>query len=171
MCSDDPDIEENDDSCVIRIAPKPIKIKIKMPPADPQTPNLSSAYMHPKKKMVQMDSLANVHVVNGGGHFEPSGEPLVQSELRGVESLNQSENRSSQSAHLAARTDLSFPSDFDQSESSVSGVQSEHSWGTNENGEGRSRRSRTPGTVKKGRDKRTKCDVCLGEGDNSNLVR
>jgi len=37
--------------------------------------------------------------------------------------------------------------------------------------EGRPRRERAPSTAKKSRDVRTKCDVCLEEGNNSTLVR
>ena len=203
-CSDDPDIEENDDSCVIRIAPKPIKIKIKMPPVELQSPvpNPSPFYMHPKKKMVQMDSMAHVHEVNGVGPLEPNDS--FQSELRSEESFSQLENWSNKSGLLSSSSSSTQnqssstqnqnittqnQSSTTQNQSSTTQNQSSstqnQSWDKseqrmagelpdiiiNDNGEGRTRRNRTSGTVKKGRDKSTKCDVCQGEGDNSNLVR
>merc|ERR1712218_572550 len=96
-----PEIEEDEDSCVVRIAPKSIKIKIK-PLTKPEESlekcgerqgqddtnhvrerSLSPVTnMHPKKKLAHMDSLVNnFPVVNNLIHSTlPFLQPLPMSE-------------------------------------------------------------------------------------------
>ena len=82
---------------------------------------------------------------------------------------NQSSTTQNQSSTTQNQSSSTQNQSWDKSEQRMAGELPDII--INENGEGRTRRNRTSGTVKKGRDKRTKCDVCQGEGDNSNLVR
>lgn len=200
----DLDIEENDETCVVRIAPKPIKIKIKplLPPPELQS-SPSFPHMHPKKKMVHMDSLSN-SLNNGQAEQQTGSQSQAEKQLQSrfgnqshsdldsesqshskVDPVNQSgldrksSNLSDNSNQSVSRT--LFPNHSGHSSygggvqpetistplGSQSGVSSELQNGAG----GRERRTRTPGTAKKGRDSRTQCDVCQGEGTNANLVR
>lgn len=178
----DADIEESDDSCVVRIAPKPIKIKIKPLIPPPPAPSPSFPYMHPKKKMVQMDSLQQINsqvrhsvpvqpvqpelrIKSPGLPIpppsaipgSPHGHGIHQSGRSNVQSEPTDSFTYKQHGLVAESLEVAPPVD------SPLGVV---------NGFGREKRNRTPGSVlKKGQDMRTKCDVCNEEGTNSNLVR
>ena len=173
-----PEIEENDESCVVRIAPKSIKLKIK-PLAKPEGDTAMEendedvkkvgrerslspvTNMHPKKKLAHMtDSIVNnFPVVNNLIH---STLPYIN---HPTENLNNHHKPTPQNI-LATRNGIDNNDDYEFKDEDAniavftkpSPVKPKKS--NNENS-----------VVKKGRDIRTKCDKCSGDGSNSNLVR
>ena len=209
----DPDIEEDDDTCIVRIAPKPIKIKIKplappipdspaaaapIPSADSSSMSAASGpptvvtaaattpYMHPKKKMAHMDYLINnVGQENAGGGSRLSvSQSSASSNLPPVPAV---ENMESQTrATVAAPSLAAMPgTPLSRGKETHPAVDVAHSAQTpirsrldsgQERASGRPTRERNgpgggAGSARKGGDLRTKCDVCLGEGSNADLVR
>lgn len=200
-------IEEDEECCVVRIAPKPIKIKLKpitkpddlsekpsdfaivnseeengdiTGSEDPRQRSLSPVTnMHPKKKLAHMtDSLVNNFPVvtnllhstlpylppinhhnssNPGKLPSPAPPPVRKAEPSNILAIRNGlseRNSSSDDLELMECGDTNNKINNSQ-KSPVKPVKKAN----NEN------------SVKKGRDVRTKCDVCLGEGTNANLVR
>ena len=201
----DPDIEEDEDTCIVRIAPKPIKIKIKplAPPAanspatgtvlPPPTADLppslpSSPYMHPKKKMVHMDYLSNndIHAGGSGNTSRLTGTTTAA----GSDSIALRGERKAvlegPSTPLPKGREVNLASSGDEKQTAVptqtpyrvrrdSGQERSSSVSSSSTGRPVRERNGFGGGVaagaRKGGDVRTKCDVCLGEGTNANLVR
>jgi len=201
-----PEIEEDDDSCVVRIAPKSIKIKIKpltKPDGSPgkapgnsvegqaqgDTNNIRErslspvTNMHPKKKLAHMtDSLVNnFPVVNNLIHSTlPFLQPLPMSEnlqninnkfspLPPLPMMNSKKpdhhgnvlvTRNGVDHNSAPVDDYEFKDEETNNSLQKSTPPARPKRQNNENNSG-----------KKGRDVRTRCDVCQGEGTNANLVR
>jgi hypothetical protein len=190
----DPDIEEDEDTCIVRIAPKPIKIKIKsLPPPPPPSssgdsvpptaaavptaaaavqlappaPAATTPYMHPKKKMAHtMDYLIN------NDHVAPAMLSHVQ----------QSPQVTAASFPLSVSTPGPPPLAASGAANSLlvrapppaaeTPVRSRRESGQQERRGGRERNvTASSGRKAGGADVRTKCDVCFGEGTNANLVR
>jgi hypothetical protein len=191
----DPDIEEDEDTCIVRIAPKPIKIKIKsLPPPPPSSgagdsvpPTAAAAvpaaaaavqpapppapattpYMHPKKKMAHtMDYLINNdHVAPAMlSHVQQSPQVNAASFPLSVSAPVPPPLAASGAANsLLARAPLP---------TAETPVRSRRESGQQERRGGRERNgTASSGRKAGGADVRTKCDVCLGEGTNANLVR
>jgi len=201
-----PEIEEDEDSCVVRIAPKSIKIKIKpltKPDGSPgkapgnsvegqaqgDTNNIRErslspvTNMHPKKKLAHMtDSLVNnFPVVNNLIHSTlPFLQPLPMSEnlqninnkfspLPPLPMMNSKKpdhhgnvlvTRNGVDHNSAPVDDYEFKDEETNNSLQKSTPPARPKRQNNENNSG-----------KKGRDVRTRCDVCQGEGTNANLVR
>eukprot|EP00092_Neocalanus_flemingeri_P007547 GFUD01008145.1.p1 GENE.GFUD01008145.1~~GFUD01008145.1.p1 ORF type:complete len:904 (-),score=240.13 GFUD01008145.1:238-2562(-) len=248
---EDPDIEEDEDCCVVRIAPKPIKIKIKpitKPPeessvqapdfaiineeANSQKPEQINSqpnhvnnrppspvtHMHPKKKIAHMDSLVNNYpIVNNLIHSTLNTFPTQPITINLTNKPSESTNSSSASSLSSSVsttptqnmssiktastppliTTINFKSgssptiqptrngvpDRQYSTDDVEILENDDlsrspdqqkSPPTQTTPTSRERPKRTPNgdnTVRRGRDARTQCDVCLGEGNNANLVR
>ena len=172
-----PDIEENDESCVVRIAPKSIKLKIKPlskpeeaedeREADVRVNDLRErsvspvTNMHPKKKLAHMtDSIVNnFPVVNNLIH---STLPLVPTHPMSLS--NHHINTKPPQNVLATRNGIEDDYEFKDEESiSIEAFTKPTPV--------KPKKPNNENSVRKGRDVRTKCDVCLGEGSNTNLVR
>ena len=193
-----PEIEEDDDSCVVRIAPKSIKIKIK-PLTKPEESlekcgerqgqddtnhvrerSLSPVTnMHPKKKLAHMDSLVNnFPVVNNLIHSTlPFLQPLPMSEnLQNINNkfsplppLPVMNNKKQDHGNvLVTRNGVDHNSPMDDYEFKDEETNNSLQKATPPP---RPKRQNNENSGKKGRDVRTKCDVCGGEGTNANLVR
>ena len=205
---DRPTIEEDEDCCVVRIAPKPIKIKLKPIPKpddlsekpsdfaivnseeengditnqhdDPRERSLSPVTnMHPKKKLAHMDSLVNnFPVVNNLIHSTlPFLQPLPMSEnLQNINNkfsplppLPVMNNKKQDHGNvLVTRNGVDHNSPMDDYEFKDEETNNSLQKATPPP---RPKRQNNENSGKKGRDVRTKCDVCGGEGTNANLVR
>ena len=197
-------IEEDEECCVVRIAPKPIKIKLKPitkpddlseKPSDFAIVNSEEengdmtrtedgreralspvTNMHPKKKLAHMtDSLVNNFPVVSTNllhstlpylppinHHNSSPAKLqTPPAVRKAEPTNILAIRNGLSERNSSSDDLELMDCGDNnkiSNSQKSPVKP-------------AKKTNNENSVKKGRDVRTKCDVCLGEGTNANLVR
>jgi len=248
---EDPDIEEDEDCCVVRIAPKPIKIKIK-PITKPDdgaagtdfaivTEEVSSeqksdeagdaanhvnarppspvTHMHPKKKIAHMDSLVNNYpIVNNLIHSTLNTFPAQQltinltkptdsansssasslsSSVSTTPTQNMMNTKSSSTPPLITTINLKTGTSptIQPTRNGVSGRQYSTDGEVFENDlpstpspghknppekqpppslptrERPKRATNGDNAVRRGRDERTKCDVCQGEGTNANLVR
>ena len=173
-----PEIEENEESCVVRIAPKSIKLKIK-PLSKPEDAvvdrtavvgvtdlrerSLSPVTnMHPKKKLAHMtDSIVNnFPVVNNLIH---STLPLLPSHPMTLNNHHNNQSKPPQNV-LATRNGIEDDYEFRDEESDSIEAFSKPT-------PVKPKKPNNENSVRKGRDVRTKCDVCLGEGSNTNLVR
>jgi hypothetical protein len=197
----DPDIEEDEDTCIVRIAPKPIKIKIKSlpppPPAPssgdsvpptaaaavptaaaavqpaPPAPAATTPYMHPKKKMAHtMDYLINNDHAAAG-----SISPAMLSHVQQSPQVNAASFPLGVSATgpppLAASGAANSLLVRAPPPTAETPVRSRRESGQERRG-GRERNGTASSSGRKaggGADVRTKCDVCFGEGTNANLVR
>ena len=188
-----PEIEENDESCVVRIAPKSIKLKIK-PLAKPEGDTAMEendedvkkvgrerslspvTNMHPKKKLAHMtDSLVNnFPVVNNILHSTlPYLPPINQHNSANPAKLQTPPpvRKAEPNNILAIRNGLSERnSSSDDLEPMDCGDNNKIS-SSQKAPVKPAKKTNNENSVKKGRDVRTKCDVCLGEGTNANLVR
>ena len=202
LVPDRPTIEEDEDCCVVRIAPKPIKIKLKPIPKpddlsekpsdfaivnseeengditrteDQRDRSLSPVTnMHPKKKLAHMtDSLVNnFPVVNNILHSTLTYLPPINHHnstpaklqtpptARKAEPNNILSIRNGLSERNSSSDDLEL---MDCGDNKISNSQ--------KSPVKPAKKTNNENSVKKGRDVRTKCDVCLGEGTNANLVR
>ena len=252
----DPDIEEDEDCCVVRIAPKPIKIKIKpitKPPDEnsvqapdfaivneevnsqkpeqnnpqpnhvnnrPVGPPSPVTHMHPKKKIAHMDSLVNNYpIVNNLIHSTLNTFPTQPITINLTNKPSESTNSSSASSLSSSVSttptqnmssiktsstpplittinlksgssptiqptkngvpDRQYSTDVEILENEEASRSPTHQKSPPEPEQqtppsSRERPKRTPNgenVARRGRDARTKCDVCLGEGNNANLVR
>ena len=192
---------------MVRIAPKPIKIKLKpitkpddlsekpsdfaivnseeengdiTGTEDPRQRSLSPVTnMHPKKKLAHMtDSLVNnFPVVNPIlhstlpylppiTHHNTSNPGKLQSPpqlpVRKAEPTNILSTRNGLSERNSSSDDLELL-DCGDSNNKINNSQ--------KSPVKPAKKTNNENSVKKGRDVRTKCDVCLGEGTNANLVR
>jgi hypothetical protein len=150
----------------------------------------TTPYMHPKKKMAHMDYLINNdRLVDDGGSgsrpclVERSGtaDPATFSRLpAATTSVMPVIDSTTSNAHTSRDKEIATAKDLSESSSVHTPVRtSRESGGQDRVGMTRRVRERNgPGgsgaggsARKGGGDQRTKCDVCLGEGTNANLVR
>ena len=176
----DPDIEEDDECCVVRIAPRPIKLKIKpiVKPVDPDqdkdhnvqnggAESLNSwakentatsvaiseiTHMHPKKKIAHLDSLNNSYSKN-----------VFTGGVTGEQETGETAVQEKQMERLREAEEKQGAIGGDTAELKETGTPPVRQ---------RPRRLTQGGEVgRRGRDVRTKCDTCSGGGNNSTLVR
>ena len=193
-----PEIEEDEDSCVVRIAPKSIKIKIK-PLTKPEESlekcgerqgqddtnhvrerSLSPVTnMHPKKKLAHMtDSLVNnFPVVNNIIHSTLPYLPPINHH-NSTNSANTAKIQTPPPVRKAEPNNiLSIRNGLSERNSSSDDLELMDCGDNNKISSSQKspvkpvKKTNNENSVKKGRDVRTKCDVCLGEGTNANLVR
>ena len=191
---------------MVRIAPKPIKIKLKPitkpddlseKPSDFAIVNSEEengdmtgsedhrqrslspvTNMHPKKKLAHMtDSLVNNFPVvnqilhstlpylppiahhnssNPGKLQSPPQPPVRKAEPNNILSIRNGLSERNSSSEDLELVDCGDPNKITNSQKSPVKP---------------AKKTNNENSVKKGRDVRTKCDVCLGEGTNANLVR
>ena len=210
-----PEIEEDDESCVVRIAPKSIKIKIK-PLTKPDEgidnktdmvathnhddhedevkiinnhdhdKSLSSSVtnMHPKKKLAHMtDSLVNnFPIVNNLIHstlpyLDPDPHKHSQQNLNvskfpslpNMAPVTINNKKPEHTNILATRNGIDHHKALDDYE--FTDEETNRIISTPKPPPVKPKKPNNENSGKKGRDVRTKCDVCLGEGTNANLVR
>ena len=199
------DIEEDEDSCVVRIAPKSIKLRIKpitKPDENGENTDFSVVTsddspeklvnnkeadrslspvtnMHPKKKLAHMtDSLVNnFPVVNNLIHstlpfLQPL--PMTNNHHNKYPPLPQlpimaNNKKPEHNNILATRNGIDHKPPVDDYE--FTDDDSNKLIHTPKPPVSKPKRPNNENSGKKGRDVRTKCDVCLGEGTNANLVR
>ena len=193
---------------MVRIAPKPIKIKLKPIPKpddlsekpsdfaivnseeengditkqhdDPRERSLSPVTnMHPKKKLAHMtDSLVNnFPVVNNIIHSTLPYLPPINHH-NSTNSANTAKIQTPPPVRKAEPNNiLSIRNGLSERNSSSDDLELMDCGDNNKISSSQKspvkpvKKTNNENSVKKGRDVRTKCDVCLGEGTNANLVR
>ena len=181
----------------MRIAPKPIKLKIKPITKPEENSDKSSDFaivtseqgdsggdravtnMHPKKKLAHMtDSLVNnFPVVNNIIHSTLPYLPPINHH-NSTNSANTAKIQTPPPVRKAEPNNiLSIRNGLSERNSSSDDLELMDCGDNNKISSSQKspvkpvKKTNNENSVKKGRDVRTKCDVCLGEGTNANLVR